>query len=204
MIINETYDRSLWLMLCGDKVNREKITSFLKLVPREFYTMLRISLGFYVSREMNFSINKDDEFYKSFFNGEVITSGDMRYWYVIEPRTGVLSLGENIIDEDEEYELFHMILYPIDKKVLLDETRYHDCLVGKIVNNEYLDKVNNMISYNMIRFPFCDLLVSSCKCGLRFKNKYHLIDMDKMPEKYNINNIKSEESVKKLIRGRKF
>ena len=204
MLINETYDKSIWLMLCSDRVNREKIVDFFNSVPTEFYNKLRISLGFYVSKEMNFSINKQDRFYKSFLSGEMKTPGDMRYWYMIEPNTGALSLGENVIDEEEgfEYSLFHMILYPIDERILKDESKYVDCLIGKVTDDYCLDGVNNMSSFHLIRFPLCDLIVSSSNKSSYNKNKYRLVDMDRMPEKYSLCNLKSKDSIKKLIRGK--
>ena len=203
MIINETYDKSLWLMLCSNSVYREKIVEFFNSVPMELYDKLRISLGFYVSKEMNFSINRYDEFYKSFLTGEVKTSGDMRYWYMIDPKTGALSFGESVIDEEDEYGLFHMVLYPIDNKLLLNNREYNDFLIGEIIDEYSFNEVNDKINFHLIRFSLCDLLVSSCKTGLYNENKYRLVDLNKMPDEYNLSNLVSENSVKKLIRGKK-
>lgn len=37
MIFNERYDRSLWLMIYGDRINRDKIVYLIKSIPKEIY-----------------------------------------------------------------------------------------------------------------------------------------------------------------------
>lgn len=201
MIINKTYDKSLWLMLCSDKLNRKKIVDFINSIPSELYNKLRVSLGFYVDKKRNFSITKNDELYKSFLSSEVRTTGDMRYWYTFDTKTGALNFGESIICDGEEYNTFCMTIYPLNDDMLNDKKEYNDCLVGEITNS-YLDNYENEIVYfHLIRFSFCDIIVSSSRDKYN-KNKYRLIDMDNMPNNYTLSNLNNECNVKKLIRGK--
>lgn len=201
MLINKTYDKSLWFMLCSDRENRDRIVEFINRIPMELYDKIRISLGFYIDKENIFSITNNDEFYKSFLNGEVRTIGDMRYWYMFDTKTGTLNLGESIIDGEDEYNSFIMTIYPINDRILNDKKEYNDCLVGEITNC-YLDEYSDTVSFHLIRFSFCDIIVSSCKNYLYNKNKYRLIDIDNMPNNFTLNNLGSKNSVKRLIRGK--
>ena len=202
MIINKTYDKSLWFMLCSDRVNRGRIVDFINKIPKELYDKLRISLGFYVDKEMNLSITKKDELYKSFLNGEVITSGDMRYWYMFDTKTGALNFGESIINDENEYNTFYLTIYPINDNVLNDKKEYNDCLVGEITNCYFDECSSDTVSFHLIRFSFCDIMVSSCKDYPYNKNSYRLIDIDNMPSTLTLNNLSDNCSVKKLIRGK--
>lgn len=40
MIFNKDFDRTLWLILSGDDVNREKLTYFLEILPKEMYDII--------------------------------------------------------------------------------------------------------------------------------------------------------------------
>lgn len=201
MIINKTYDKSLWLMLCSNRVNREIIVEFINKIPKELFDKIRVSVGFYIDKENIFSITKYDEFYKSFLSGEIITTGDMRYWYMFDTKTGALNLGESIIDVENEYNSFIMTLYPINDGVLNDKKEYNDCLIGEITNC-YLDEYSDTVSFHLIRFSFCDIVVSFCKNYLYNKNKYRLIDIDNMPNNFTLNSLENKNSVKRLIRGK--
>ena len=204
MIINKTYDKTLWLMLCSDRINRKRIIDFLNVIPIDLYNKIRVALGFYVVKENNFSINKSDELYKSYFNGEVKTSGDMKYWYMIDSKTGALSLGEKLLDGECEYDFFHMVIYPFDDRILKNDS-YNDYFIGEITTgylDDYsLDKFDDTIKFHLISFSFCDIVVSLYSEN---RNKYRFVDIDKIPDKYSLSNLKDEDSVKKLIRGKKI
>ena len=202
MIIHKNYDRALWFMLCSDRVNRERIVEFINKIPMELYNKLRVSLGFYVDNDMNLSITNNDEFYKSFLNGEVRTFGDMRYWYIFDTKTGALNIGESIIDGKEEYNTFYMTIYPINDNILNGKKEYNDCLIGEITNCYFDEYISDIVSFHLIRFLFCDIVVSSCKDYTYNKNKYRLIDIDNMPNNCVLSSLKSKYSVKKLIRGK--
>ena len=176
-------------------------------VPALFYLRdfnpANASLGFYVDKKMNLSITSKDEFYKSFLNSEVKTIGDIRYWYMFDTKTGALNLGECIVDDDQnEYNTFYMTIYPISDNVLNDKKEYNDCLVGEITNCYFDECSSDTVSFHLIRFSFCDIMVSSCKDYPYNKNSYRLIDIDNMPSCFTINNLNNKNSVKKLIRGK--
>ena len=60
MVFSDEYDRALWLVLVGDKSNREEIANLVTSIPDEIYQQIYTQLGDYfkiLETEIDGSLN---------------------------------------------------------------------------------------------------------------------------------------------------
>lgn len=105
MLINDSYDRTLWLMMRYDKEDRNLIVDFIKNFPDELYMEIRNNL--LIIDECKKNNNSVD---KKLFNGNY-DKDDKLFYYSFNSYDNSLSLGCSILigecyDEDFEIELY--------------------------------------------------------------------------------------------------
>ena len=205
MIFDKYYDRSLDLMLYGDK--DKHIEAFLKVVPLEFCEMVQEGLRNY---RKYLKDNKDIPVpYRDIveFNDSLITEGDMLYWYSINIKDGSLNLGECVVDGDYEYDQFMMVIYPFGLRRYDNMNVFDVKILGEITYNYYEQLIGDDIriydSESMIirfvKFPFNKAMIASHEY-LSYLSRLNLVDMKDMKCEYNLSDLINR---KEKIRSRK-
>lgn len=209
MVFDRCYDETLWLMLRKDSDKRNLIAEFIKSVPEELCSQIRASIVYYQNNlSNNNSFSEEDEYRLS---GEIRISGDMLYWYMINPQTGALNLGEAIDDGEEQYDMFQMTLYPLKTKCIMEMENLDDCLLGDIAYDyveEYACEQLCVIDcesteFHLIKLPFGKMLINSCEYFPYVKNRYGLVNIEKIPCNYNVSDLRDRDSLNRLVRRRR-
>ena len=87
MMIHKKYDKSLSLILCNNGINRSMIESFINSVPSRLYDKMYKSILYSFNAFSNFEYSNVSKYDEILLSGEYKTSGDMLYWYMINPQT---------------------------------------------------------------------------------------------------------------------
>lgn len=111
MIINEVYDKSLWLVVKNDKKNRDMIVDFMNSVPDRLYDTMKMFAN------IACSCMKDNSFYLDNGNS-VITPDGIMYWFRIDRYNYGLTLGYSIFDGHNYEPAWEMTLYPFEESKL--------------------------------------------------------------------------------------
>ena len=209
MVFNTRYDDALWLMLCGNKVERTRIADFIRNIPEELYSQIRLSIRYYQNNVFRKSSSIVE--IEKYLSGEFKTSGDMLYWYEIDYQTGALSLGESIDDGEERYNLFQMTLYPLNFQAVMEMSNLDNYLLGDITYNyaeEYIDGQLHVTDcefneFHLIKLPFGKVAINSCEMFPDVKNRYAIVNINKLPHNYHVSNLKDGNSLNRLVRGRR-
>lgn len=201
MLYNEDYNRSLWLMLQGK--NSEILLNFLKYVPNSLFQDINNAL---------LSLSQCDELSikdkKLVFSGERKLVGDITYWYSLDIVTGALNIGEMIYDGEDQFNSFHLTVYPLnmdDYKKLGNFDNYslgdisYD-FVEELIDRQVCLLDMSTIYYEIIKFPFGKTVISSKNYLLSINNGYRFVDIDNIPNDYNLNDFVNGN---KLVRRRK-
>ena len=165
-------------------------------------------MNFYCKNDCN--INEYVEFNLS---GEVKTIGDMKYWYMINPQTGALDLGESLDDGEEEYDFFQMTLYPFDGQKVMGMESFDDTLIGDIAYNYeeqyigeqlYVSGCDSM-EFHLVKLPFGKMAVNSFQSQYPYrKSRYNLINMERIPSNYSVSDLSIGDKLNSLVRGRRW
>ena len=123
MLLGKGYDRSLWMMLKINKVDRNNIINLINEIPCELYDEIRNKIY-----SINCGIEKDDE---NKNNGNCIM-GDRKYYYRINPYNYCLSIGRSKKDGDIYNEEIELNLGCISRDNLINE---HNLIVSSIQYN---------------------------------------------------------------------
>ena len=101
MIFNDSYDKSLFLLLKYDKEDREKIKRFINDIPSEMYVEIKEKFNY-----INDICSKDK--LCGYFNRD-----NLQFYYKINLYDNSLSIGYDVINDNEECDdLFEINLYP--------------------------------------------------------------------------------------------
>lgn len=205
-MFNDDYDRSLELILAGNKSKREMIGCFLNDIPLELLNKLYKSFDEYQDYlEENkdiFFLDRDE----IDLSGRFITTEDFLYFYNIEPITGALDLGMSIYYNKEETMLFKMTIYPFSLKDYMDLQMFNEFGLGGIYYNfseKHIEGKKHMINFDstdfsLVRCPLRDVLASSDK-SRGITRRYSFVNINNA---INLLNIK-EVSRNRLVRNRK-
>jgi len=217
MIFSNNYDRSLWLIVSGNK--KVRILDFINNIPIELIKEIQKSLELYqlyLNKNKGIPARSRE---KINLSGKVKTPGDMLYWYNIDSLTGALIMGECITFEEEIYDKFQMTIYPLKREYYRNLESLDTCLLGDISYNYFHEQVNEDLTmtysdttdFNLIKLPFSTSLicsgdtVSTLKCGgkitFQTKNRYDLVNIKQTPYDYNISRLNNKN---KLVRSKKI
>lgn len=200
MVINSSFDRTLWLILLCDKKNRYDISGFIKNIPEDLLWRIHEELEMcpknddkYPLRRVTkaFRINDDDTyFYDISFNGcqmiinlSIWKMSDSCYQEVRQVCMYSLTLDE-IKNIDSEYPMYI-------------GDYYHTISKKSFIYNTVICKGNDR-GYELIYGDESDLIIQSVD-GRIFKN----ISVDRIPNEININDLLNSNSVNRLIRKRR-
>lgn len=217
MIFSNNYDRSLWLIVSGNK--KDIILDFINNIPSELIAEIQKSLQLYqlyLHKNKGIPARSRE---RIDLNGKFQTTGDMLYWYKIDSLTGALRMGESISFEEEIYDKFQMTLYPLKKEYYKRLENLDECLLGDISYNffnMYIAEDSTMIysdttDFNLIKLPFGTSLIysremkpnidDSSKITFQIRNGYNLVNVKRAPYDYNITRLNNKN---RLVRSRKI
>lgn len=206
MILNKNYDMSLWLILHSDKVNRGVIAEFINNIPKELRNEIQSSLKCYMDTIVKNGIDSNID--RELLSGEFVTTGDMKYWYMVNLQTGALQLGEAIVDGREQYDTVQITLLPVNDVDIKNMKNYTDSLIGEMVYSYEIDDNSDktisdfdLMQYYILKLPFGGMIVNSCDS---VKNKYSLLNMEIVPCNYSVTDLSDRSRLNKLVRGRRY
>lgn len=211
MIFNEDYDRSLWLILSGNKNNRERIANFIKEIPEELYKQIRKSLlryREYLNKNRGILVCDREPIE---FSGEFETAGDMLYWYSIDAVTGELEIGKGIKVEKEVLDVFQLTLYPLTKRQYRKMTTLNDYLLGEIIFNYTEEEINGEIclvdsdsaEFKLITLPFDKTIVKSFESFPYMRDRFGFVDVKSSSQDYSISDLSNKDRLNRLVRSKR-
>lgn len=210
MIFGKYYDKSLWVMSYGKK--KEDIIKFVESIPDGLIRQIQKSLILY----QHYILRQKEipEGISIILSGEVVTPGDIAYWYSIDKKTGALDLGEYIKDGNDKYDTFQMTLYPLKRKQYNGMESFDEHFIGDVsynytnqVYDEDLEVVDSdTMEFSLIKFPFGIMGLCSSETSVYDKNpntrrnRYSYVNMRNVPGNYNVTDLRDKN---KLVRRRK-
>lgn len=197
MVVGEGYDSSLWLLLAGDEVHRDRVINFIAKMPKDVLEKIQ-------------EIIKEEP-YKS----KVYVESTKEYHFALRMINGILniSLGK-CLDNGLIGDTFVLSLIPTNKDTLLKRKFYAKKQIGwfldsknEVINDpirENLYSVKNHIiemDYKLIYTPFGTIFESCYKDGKSVgSSKYHSINLRNMPDKMFIHQFEDERKINRLVR----
>lgn len=164
MVFDKYYDRSLLLMLLGDKTNNEMIINFLKFMPKEMHKYIKksIALNSHNAIKDNFRIIEFD-------NMNMLSNDGCMYTLKCSLVNGLLviklnrfCIGTNI-SEVIVLTLQPLRRYDLDSDLNIGSFYYE--LNNSSVFDNITDKSVYSKKYDVKKIPFDKLIVmSGCKC----------------------------------------
>lgn len=198
MIFDKNYDKILWLILKGNKDNRERILEFIGSIPNHFLIKIQNTIKEYEEYKLD-----NNNLVKKNFNGEWFDGEKYLYHFNIDKDSDTLFVGRNIFKYGIVNNDFGLLLTnDIDFKIidnfceyLIGKVSYDYELINdgsKVIQGEYTS-----VDYKLLNVIFGNVIVTSNKNRIFFKDRMNFVDTDKIPDDYNLDNIK------KLFRGKK-
>lgn len=184
MVFSEDYDKSLWLMICGDSFNRDEITFVIKNISFELLEQIQNTIIQYNIDNVSKNIN-----YKR-----------CNLSYVVNIDCSGLSI-KMIIGTEIEKEEIEIFLLPYNDHMKLNETI---CL-GGFTNTTYYDCMKfgtTLDEYEMVRTIFGSYVKLYIDNGVRCINKTK-VSIKKIPDNFSVHQLRTDKSIKRLIRGKK-
>ena len=207
MIFGRYYDIALWMISSGNMSHL--IIDVLGNIPDSMLNEIRKSLLLY---PQFFSCGNND---KLKLNGKFRTSGDMLYWYSINPDTGALDLGECIDDGEECYNTFQMTLYPLRRKNYMNMESFSEYLLGDISYNYVEEFISDdmmlfdfdTMKFELVKYPFNIMMLCSGETTSydkninSIKNRYNIVNVSNIPKDYNLPDLRGR---KRFVRCRRL
>lgn len=132
MILGNGYDSALWLLMKGDKEDRERIEDFIRSIPEELYLEIRDKLSIINDYRLGNRIVSNKN--RVYDHGNCKKDEEM-YYYRINLYNYGLSLGCSVFNGilyDEELEI---CLYPVDKFDCI--TKDSSIFIGQVSPDRY-------------------------------------------------------------------
>lgn len=150
MIFSKEFDKALWLILYGDKRNREKIEDFVRSIPCVLYKDIHKCLvKFYEYQRKNVSIfDRDEDIRRECVVAD--SFGIYTYYFVVNFVVGTLSVGR-IIDRDRDFEI--TLFYNNDSK---KSGNVDERMLGSVYSSNF-----GNISYVLLNNLFGTVIESS-------------------------------------------
>ena len=198
MIFDRNYDNILWLLIDGDKNNRDIIINFIKSIPSELLIKIQEAILEY----NNYKLDKENKDYVG-FNGDMYDKNGNLYSFNIDDDSDVLRLSRSTYNYGKYYNDFDLVLSSyndIDQlsgysKVILGYLSYNYKHV--IYDNSVCLGDCTTINYDLVKLPFGSIVVSFNE-DLLFKRRIGVVDTDNLNKDYTIDNVRDE-----LVRSRK-
>lgn len=188
MVFSSEYDQSLWLMICGDSFNREKISFVIKNIPFEFLKQIQENIREYTVDGIRRNINYERD--------------NLRYEVSISDTELSIKMISKNNEEIEEIDLF---ILPVDeKKISKMKWNSSISLGGLITTTDYycLKLGTVMDEFELVRTFFGNVIKLYADNNVGCLSKKRVV-VKRMPDSFTIHQIRTDKSIKKLVRGKK-
>lgn len=192
-MFNVNYDKTLGLMLAGSKNKRDRIIEFLKEIPLELLNQICESL------RNHYPGSKDG------FSGEIITKGEIIYYYNMEGCSSFLHIGKGIYYMDERMCSFELILHPFDYGCYSNLKNDDDMILGSILYDfvHTMDKEGRTISFDLNNFTLIKLPLGNVIMAREYsdgvRRRYSVVNIKNVPDVLDINKFNQN----RLVRSRR-
>lgn len=203
MIFDDSFDRSLWLVIASNKKDGEKIGNVIGMLPDYVYKEIQEFIS-------NYKLGKIDsgEFRKSYSNIN-------EHGYYI---TGKIIANELLLTIDrwnyrdirteESYQLNLLSISKEEMDLLIFQNNRIGTFSYEIIDNIRFTDANNLASsstynrdYNMFRIPFGCIMSTSL--GYRLFSLKGINFFKKMPDELYVVDFGSPTKIEKLVKSRK-
>ena len=169
MIFNKEFDKTLKLILDGDKNNKEIIIDFIRLIPGSLYGRIKSSLMNFdkIKKENTYLLDMED------IEGEFIVNNKIKYYFILDTILNCLTIGKNYLIDGYESMEFELKLYSDGSDTLSFGEQY----LGSL----YKSFDNDKVDYELVNSVFGLMFVS--------KNRHLVSSYKKI---YRVENIKSK------------
>ena len=174
MIFNKEFDKTLKLILDGDKNNKEIIIDFIRLIPDSLYGGIKSSLMNFdkIKKENTYLLDMED------IEGEFIVNNKIKYYFILDTIFNCLTIGKNYLIDGYESKEFELKLYSDGSDTLSFGEQY----LGSLYKSYANDKVDYELVNSVFGLMFVSKnrhLVSSYKKVHRVENKHKLVRVRK-------------------------
>lgn len=208
MVFDKNYDNTLWLVLMGDKNNRDVIMEFIKSIPANFlYTIQNTLLEYNRYLLENENVPVKDRSYRA-FNGDIYGSDGYLYSFNIDISSNTLSLFRNAYRYGLYFNDFELVLFPYN--MISQLVDFSKCMIAEL-NYDY-DQINTgsqvllgdctNVYYNLVKLPFGSVLSSLNNDLFLFKKRISLVDTENIPVDYNVSDMNNDR-INKLVKSKK-
>lgn len=198
MIFDENYDRALWLLLAGDKNNREKIAECIKKIPGELYYQIHLLIE------------------KSYETDEELSCQLIHNNYLFEViiSDGVLTIKMNNTSDEFDEKTFQLSLDNITREDLVDGKLFSKKHIGKFVHVSRQIKIcetcgngrvyKNGISkeeYSLIKNPLASYVERERKTENFYGPIWNTrVSLNRIPDKMYLHQLDTEKRLNRLVR----
>lgn len=202
MIFDKNYDDVLWLLIEGDRNNRDIIINFIKSIPNELLVKIQNTILEYNS----YKLSKENNDYIGFYGEMYDKNGDL-YSFNIDEDSDVLKLSRSTYNYGKYYNNFNLVLSSYNDINQLSD--YSKVILGCLsYNYKHVIYDNSVclgdctkIKYDLVKLPFGNILVSS-NGDLLFKRRISVVSTDKLGNDYTIEDVR-DGKINNLVRSRK-
>lgn len=190
MLFNQGYDNSLWLILSGDKKNRDLILDFIKSIPQKLYEEIN-----------NYFLEGKIE--KKLFG--VVKEKKFIYTYSINPQNKQLYIERYMIKQGYYSEIFTISLFQYDNNI--KESISIGTISYAITNEDNQNIIDSdKIDYSLVKSPFGIFLKKYCEYSLIIQTTFSSfdtieeIDCCKFSDNNNLNKLVRKKQRKLRLR----
>lgn len=167
------YDKTLSLILEGDKFNRDKIKDFLESIPKEIQIQIKDAIDKWCYYEDNgVVLTKRNEFC---FFGEYTMEDNYRYWFELDMLLNSLTIKKSMYLKDSYEDLLELSLCAPSTYMRVENNGYQH--LGHFM---YGYGIKETINYDLVD-TFLGLMVT-----IRSKNnfsRFKIVNMDNLDNK---------------------
>lgn len=212
MVFGCDYDKSLWLILAGDRRNREKIAELVSNIPNEIFERIHQELEKYNNcDEKKFNSDEWIKFNKLVRIDNEKNNGYDNYLYSVEMNYEEikikLCIWENIslgLEENIELSLVSISSDDLMAIDLFDSTcvgsySYMNSRVVSLCGHNSVIVVGDEREYQLVSTTTFGVLMRTSESEKISK----MINLKKMPDDISLNDLSNRRNVNKLVRARK-
>jgi len=188
MIFNNDYDKSLWLMIYGDIINRDKISLVINNISFELLYNIQELIRQYNIDNISNSINYERDNIK----------------YIISINNFELSI-KMIREIDGLFEEIELFILPYDDEYINQMKLNSTFSLGGFVCRNYFGDIkcgSTLDEYEIVKNVFGKYIKLYIDNRVKFINRQR-INVKKIPDSFDIMDIRSDKGIKRLIREMK-
>lgn len=194
-MLSREHDRSLWLILYGDKKNRGRIIKFMRSIPHDLYVQINRSIDEY----NNIKIMSSEEPYiydKNLHLLGEIEDGDVLYWYDLVTTFGAIIIGKSVKNGDDYIDIFSISIDCSNAFEYNQSENFEESILGEIEyisGSVILEDGSVRVSYvrtcyDLMKTPFCAIVISTEK-GIDINKRHSLLSSKSIPRNFYLEDL---------------